>query len=72
MRNAAFLAGDYDTGFIERHKAELTPPALDAPSADFAAIGAALEARAAKPAGASDLDTSAVQPSAWRRHPANR
>ena len=67
MRNAAFLSGDYDTGFIERHKADLTPPALDAESADLAAIGAALEARAAKPSGASDLDTSAVEPSAWRR-----
>ena len=27
MRHPAFLAGDYDTGFIERHKAELAPPA---------------------------------------------
>ena len=25
MRHPAFLAGDYDTGFIERHKAELDP-----------------------------------------------
>ncbi|HEX2657421.1 MAG TPA: ATP-grasp domain-containing protein, partial [Polyangia bacterium] len=67
MRNAAFIAGDYDTGFIERHKAELMPPAMDPETADFAAIGAALEARATRPAGASDLDTSAVEPSAWRR-----
>jgi acetyl-CoA carboxylase biotin carboxylase subunit len=67
MRNAAFIAGDYDTGFIERHKAELMPPAMDPVTADFAAIGAALEARVTRPAGASDLDTSAVEPSAWRR-----
>ena len=27
MRHPAFVAGDYDTGFIERHKAELAPAA---------------------------------------------
>ena len=67
MRHPAFLAGDYDTGFIERHKAELTPPAMDEASQAFAAIGAALAAREAAPAAAQALDTSAVQPSAWRR-----
>ena len=67
MRHPAFLAGDDDTGFIERHKAELTPPALDASSEAFAAIGAALAAREAAPEAARALDTSAVQPSAWRR-----
>jgi len=67
MRHPAFLAGDYDTGFIERHKAELMPPALDESSEAFAAIGAALAAREAAPATAQALDTSAVQPSAWRR-----
>ena len=67
MRHPAFLAGDYDTGFIERHKAELMPPALDESSQAFAAIGAALAAREAAPAAAQVLDTSAVQPSAWRR-----
>ena len=25
LRHPAFIAGDYDTGFIERHKAELAP-----------------------------------------------
>jgi len=67
MRHPAFLAGDYDTGFIERHKAELMPPALDETSEAFAAIGAALAVREAAPAAAQALDTSAVQPSAWRR-----
>jgi len=67
MRHPAFIAGEYDTGFIERHKAELTPPAMDEASQAFAAIGAALAAREAAPAAAQALDTSAVQPSAWRR-----
>jgi acetyl-CoA carboxylase biotin carboxylase subunit len=67
MRHPAFLAGDYDTGFIERHKAELMPPGLDEASEAFAAIGAALTAREAAPAAGQALDTSAVQPSAWRR-----
>ena len=67
MRHPAFLAGDYDTGFIERHKAELTPPALDESSEAFVAIGAALAAREATPSAAQTLDTSATQPSFWRR-----
>jgi 3-methylcrotonyl-CoA carboxylase alpha subunit len=29
VRHPAFLAGDTDTGFIERHKADLLPPASD-------------------------------------------
>ena len=45
MRHPAFLAGDYDTGFIERHKAELTPPRAAARrSLDDAALAAALHA----------------------------
>jgi len=69
MRHPAFLAGDYDTGFIERHKAELAPPAIDDETAAWAAIGAALQARAAGVAGGGQvvLDTSSVIPSAWRR-----
>jgi len=31
VRHAAFLAGDTDTGFIERHRAELLPPGTDVP-----------------------------------------
>jgi len=67
MRHPAFIAGEYDTGFIERHKAELMPPALDEETEAFAAIGAALAAREAQPAAAQALDTSAVQPTEWRR-----
>ncbi|MGZ5100977.1 MAG: ATP-binding protein [Usitatibacter sp.] len=31
VRHPAFLAGDTDTGFIERHRAELLPPESDVP-----------------------------------------
>jgi 3-methylcrotonyl-CoA carboxylase alpha subunit len=31
VRHPAFLGGDTDTGFIERHRAELLPPATDVP-----------------------------------------
>jgi acetyl/propionyl-CoA carboxylase alpha subunit len=68
MRNAAFIAGDYDTGFIERHKAALTQPAPDDETAALAAIAAAAEAARAGGGGASsDLDLSQTQPSPWRR-----
>jgi acetyl-CoA carboxylase biotin carboxylase subunit len=67
MRHAAFAAGEYDTGFIDRHKAELTPPAPDARAADLAAIAAAIHARSTG-TGATDLDLSSVQPSRWRGH----
>jgi acetyl-CoA carboxylase biotin carboxylase subunit len=44
MDHPAFLAGDYDTGFIERHRAELTPPPPPADAVTDAAIAAALHA----------------------------
>jgi acetyl-CoA carboxylase biotin carboxylase subunit len=66
MRHPAFIAGDTDTGFIDRYRAELAPPAIDEESAEWAAIAAALAAAATTGAGGG-LDTSAVQPSAWRR-----
>jgi acetyl/propionyl-CoA carboxylase alpha subunit len=66
LRHPAFVAGAYDTGFIDRYRGELAPAELDETSAAFAAIGAALEARARPGAGSRVLDTSAVQPSAWR------
>src|SRR6185437_11714630 len=44
MRHPAFRAGDYDTGFIERHKADLLQPAPDEETAALAAIAAAAEA----------------------------
>jgi len=69
MRHPAFIAGEYDTGFIERHKAELQPAAPDEEAATLAAIVAAAEAQARGPAGASgtDLDLSKTEISAWRR-----
>ena len=68
-RHPEFVAGDYDTGFIERHKAELAPAAADDETATLAAIAAAAAVDAAGGAGSSssELDLSATQLSAWRR-----
>ncbi len=64
MRHPAFLAGDYDTGFIERHRADLTPTPLTAEQQEQAAIAAALsEARAQPPPPAA----ASAEISAWRR-----
>jgi acetyl-CoA carboxylase biotin carboxylase subunit len=66
MRHPAFIAGDYDTGFIERHRADLQPAEPSPEDLDRAAIAAALQAFRAEPppdpepAGGSDL-------SSWRR-----
>jgi acetyl-CoA carboxylase biotin carboxylase subunit len=65
MRHPAFLSGDYDTGFIERHRAELQPAEPGDDDREQAAIAAALTtSRAEKPpedrAGSSEI-------SAWRR-----
>jgi acetyl-CoA carboxylase biotin carboxylase subunit len=68
MRHAAFRAGDYDTGFIERHKADLLQPAADDETAALAAIAAAAEAaRGGVGAAPSELDLSQTEPSSWRR-----
>ncbi len=67
MRHPAFLAGDYDTGYIERHKADLLQPA--APSAqtlDDAAIAAAIHASRSAPAPARS-GSGGQEISAWRR-----
>jgi acetyl-CoA carboxylase, biotin carboxylase subunit len=66
MRHPAFVAGEYDTGFIERHKADLAPAAADEETAVMAAVAAAAHAAkdAAEPASA--LDLSRTQLSAWR------
>ena len=66
MRHPAFVAGDYDTGFIERHKAELAPAAADDETAMLAAVAAAAHAAGEAAAAASELDLSKTQPSAWR------
>jgi acetyl-CoA carboxylase, biotin carboxylase subunit len=74
VRHPAFLAGDYDTGYIERHRADLqpTPPAPE--TVVDAAIAAALHAsRSGAGAGATTTTAApAGQPgdgdvSAWRR-----
>jgi acetyl-CoA carboxylase biotin carboxylase subunit len=69
MRHAAFIAGDYDTGFIERHKAELQPPPPDEETATLAAIAAAAHAKARGTGDApgADLDLSKTEIPAWRR-----
>ncbi|HLK92422.1 MAG TPA: biotin carboxylase N-terminal domain-containing protein, partial [Polyangia bacterium] len=68
MRHAAFRAGDYDTGFIERHKADLLQPAADDETAALAAIAAAAEAARGGVGGAAgELDLSQTEPSSWRR-----
>jgi acetyl-CoA carboxylase, biotin carboxylase subunit len=67
VRHPRFLAGDYDTGFIERHAAELAPPPADDESRELAMIAAALTARAEGLGREWPLDEAAVQPSAWRR-----
>jgi acetyl-CoA carboxylase, biotin carboxylase subunit len=67
MRHPAFLAGGYDTSFIEKHKSELAPPSPDAQTLERAAIAAALHAarsEAAAPGGGQD---SRAEISAWRR-----
>jgi acetyl-CoA carboxylase biotin carboxylase subunit len=65
MRHPAFLAGDYDTGFIERHKSELLPPDATAEEQEQAAIAAALWAARAEARPESEGHSSEI--SAWRR-----
>ena len=67
MRHPAFVAGDTDTGFIERHKQDLLAPATPTErEAEDAAIAAALQAARAEPAPLS-ADGATTEPSAWRR-----
>src|SRR5262245_30649270 len=72
VRQAAFAAGDYDTGFIGRNAAELAPTA-DGLELDAAIIAAALAAGSA-PAGQATTTAAApvttngtVEISGWRR-----
>ncbi len=69
MRHPSFISGDYDTGFIERHKAALAQPAPDDETAALAALAAALAASkvGGGGGGTSNLDLSQTQPSSWRR-----
>jgi acetyl-CoA carboxylase biotin carboxylase subunit len=65
MRHPAFLAGDYDTGFIDRHKPELTPPPPTDDEREQAAIAAAIHA--ARTAQAPAEDGASAEISGWRR-----
>ncbi len=71
LRHAAFVAGDYDTGFIGRNAAELAPHADDA-ELDAAIIAAALAAGTASPAAVTaqashGSSNGTVEISGWRR-----
>ena len=66
MRHPAFAAGEYDTGVIERHKAELTPPEPDAATAELAAIAAAVAADA-NGVGGGRVELETREPSKWRQ-----
>jgi acetyl-CoA carboxylase biotin carboxylase subunit len=65
MRHPAFIAGDYDTGFIARHKDALVPPPPTDAEVAQAAIAAA--ASAASETSPTDAPSSSNEPSAWRR-----
>jgi acetyl-CoA carboxylase biotin carboxylase subunit len=69
MRHPAFVAGEYDTSFIERYKAELAPAAPDEETATLAAVVAAAHANARGPGEVSGggLDLSKTEIPAWRR-----
>jgi acetyl-CoA carboxylase biotin carboxylase subunit len=67
MRHAAFQAGEYDTGFIDRHRAELTPAEPDQEQAELAAVAAVIETSHAARQAPGQPDTSPAQISAWRR-----
>jgi acetyl-CoA carboxylase biotin carboxylase subunit len=69
MRHPAFLAGEYDTGFIDRHKQELLPLEPDQETASLAAAVAALHTAEADARAEAELDSSQTQLSAWRREP---
>jgi acetyl-CoA carboxylase biotin carboxylase subunit len=67
MLHPAFAAGDYDTGFIEKHKAALVPPAAATAAQDQAAIAAALHASKGEPAEGREAERPGAEMSAWRR-----
>jgi acetyl-CoA carboxylase, biotin carboxylase subunit len=72
FRQAAFVAGDYDTGFIGRNAAELAPRAAPA-ELEAAIIAAVLDASTAKQSRGNGVVTprttgpTSVEISGWRR-----
>jgi acetyl-CoA carboxylase biotin carboxylase subunit len=70
MRNAAFRDGKYDTGYIERFKAELCPaaPERDEAALEAALIAAALQTVSGAPAASENAESTAnTEISTWRR-----
>ncbi len=68
MKNREFQAGDYDTGFIERNKAELCAPPTEEETAallDDAIAAAAIHVIADTPVPATSPEGGAVSP--WRQ-----
>jgi acetyl-CoA carboxylase biotin carboxylase subunit len=67
LRHPKFIAGEYDTGFIDREKATLLAPyaATDA-ELETALIAAAIHTATAQPARPPSEGTSAAGASAWR------
>jgi 3-methylcrotonyl-CoA carboxylase alpha subunit len=66
LRHPSFIAGDIDTGFIERHRDALLPPGGSAPRLILAAAGLALLLDQARLAAASAA-SSADRHSPWHR-----
>jgi acetyl-CoA carboxylase, biotin carboxylase subunit len=68
LRHPKFIAGEYDTGFIEREKAMLLAPyAPDEAEVEAALVAAAIHAATAAPARpAADASTAAGGLSPWR------
>ncbi len=75
LRHERFVAGDYDTGFIARNAAELTPTSSDE-ATRAALVAAALElslgAAPSSTAAAAPVAGRPAAPSAWRRGLAGR
>ncbi len=70
MNNSAFIAGTYDTGFIDAHRDELLTSGTTGDSATAIAVGAALaqafEDRGRAPAAAPRQQSSNATMSGWR------
>jgi acetyl-CoA carboxylase biotin carboxylase subunit len=68
LEHAEFLAGEYDTGFIERNQQVLCAPVeLDAAILDDALAAAAIHATTEAPPPGGSSASASTEPSAWRR-----
>ncbi len=74
LAHPEFAAGRYDTGFLERHRSEIQPAALEGDSLDVAIAAAALDADARRRASSTSSDGmmhaengKAAALSAWRQ-----